>query len=338
MHEFLLELLQCPSCRGDLSWTIIMRDSYRILEGLACCDSCGATYPVRDGIAIFLTPDLPREDLWESQGSYISRYLADHPEVEERLLDSPLESLAPADKFFRAMILEERGKFHEAEEAYCVADLEIYTAEYREGRELEFQFVLDKVSRLDGIILDLASGRGALAQAMLQELAGRDVIVTDFSPQVLRQDQRRFKWLGLDDHANFIAFDARKMPFKGNSLPIVTTNVGLQNIRDGIATLKELARVISGRFMAISLFGQEDDLATVEFLYKNGLADFGTRSKALNSFKKLGWNFSVQNAIRVRALPTPKSALIEGAGIDAIPLTETVLEWCTMVAEPAAKG
>jgi hypothetical protein len=40
----------------------------------------------------------------------------------------------------------------------------------------------------------------------------------------------------------------------------------------------------------------------------------------------------VLNARPARALPTPTSALLDGAGIDAFPVAETVVEWCVVQA------
>ena len=38
-------------------------------------------YPVREGIGLFLLPDLPRNDLWEQAESQLSRYLREHTEA-----------------------------------------------------------------------------------------------------------------------------------------------------------------------------------------------------------------------------------------------------------------
>ena len=42
----LLEILVCPSCRGELD--------YREQEQLLVCKSCGLRYPVRDDIPVML--------------------------------------------------------------------------------------------------------------------------------------------------------------------------------------------------------------------------------------------------------------------------------------------
>src|SRR5579875_2638074 len=115
MQDFLLELLECPSCHGTLTWRIVACRGDRLEEGEATCTRCAATYPIREGIGIFLTPDLPRNDLWEQAESGITRYITDHPDVEQALLADPTGALPPADQFFRAMVLEDRGAYVEAQ-------------------------------------------------------------------------------------------------------------------------------------------------------------------------------------------------------------------------------
>ncbi|HEY76304.1 MAG TPA: hypothetical protein G4O00_09005 [Thermoflexia bacterium] len=102
MREELVEMLVCPVCHGELRWAVIERREGRIETAEAVCAACAATYPVREGIGLFLTPDLPRHDLWEEVESGLSQYLRAHPEVERRLMDTPLEALSPADQFLRA--------------------------------------------------------------------------------------------------------------------------------------------------------------------------------------------------------------------------------------------
>ena len=64
MQNFLLDLLQCPACGGDLTWEIEERRGAEIEAATAHCQDCSVDYPVREGIGLFLTPDLPRNDMW----------------------------------------------------------------------------------------------------------------------------------------------------------------------------------------------------------------------------------------------------------------------------------
>jgi len=88
MDEQLLSLLECPVCHSKLDWTINKCNKDHIEQAEASCISCGALYPVQEGIGIFLTPDLPRHDLWEEAGSGLTAYLHEHPQIERKLLET----------------------------------------------------------------------------------------------------------------------------------------------------------------------------------------------------------------------------------------------------------
>ncbi len=64
-QTFLLEMLECPACHGTLEWNITEYHGDHIETAEALCLACNALYPIREGMAVFLTPDLPCEDWWE---------------------------------------------------------------------------------------------------------------------------------------------------------------------------------------------------------------------------------------------------------------------------------
>jgi hypothetical protein len=112
----------------------------------------------------------------------------------------------------------------------------------------------------------------------------------------------------------------------------MTTYLGLANIERPGDLLRELRRVVSGTFLAISHFFPEEDEANAEAIREFGLAPFLYRRSTLERFAAAGFEVGLENLQAGIARPTPTSALIEGAGIDALPVAETVLEWCVLVA------
>ena len=50
--EELLKILVCPACRKEVS----------LAEGVIVCVACGRRYPVRNGIPIMLTEELPARE------------------------------------------------------------------------------------------------------------------------------------------------------------------------------------------------------------------------------------------------------------------------------------
>ncbi len=331
MHNYLMDFLVCPACHGQLAWSVTESFGDRIEAAQATCNTCGADYPVWDGIGLFLTPDLPRKDLWEEVDSQLAVYLDQYPEVERQLMDTSLAALAPADQYFRAVVLEERGDYAQATMAADQARRGLYTAAYLACHDSQINYLADHVSDAAEPIVDLASGRCELVDELAATLHRR-IVATDFSPRVLRRDRRRLEFFGLYDEVSLLALDARRMPFKDGVVDTMTTNLGLSNIEEPGDLADELRRVLQGEFLAITHFFPEDDEANAAAISELELAPFLFRNSTLNLLSYSGFDVELKNVQRARAAPTPTSLLLEGAGIDALPVAETQLEWCVLVA------
>ncbi len=331
MHTYLIDMLACPACHGELEWTITRRGNDRIEEAEARCKSCSHSYPVHEGIGIFLTDELQRNDLWEQVDSGLMKYLKSQPELYQQLMSAPLESLSPADRSFRGMLLEELGDLAEAHQAYELATPGLYTPEYLNCSQKQSDYVIDQLASGEGPIVDLASGVCYLVEKMASRLH-RPIVATDFSPRVLRKNRKRFEFEGLYDRISLLAFDARRAPFKDGAIETLTTYLGLPNIENPGTLLKELRRIVNGSFLAISHFFPEEDQSNREEIQKLKLETSMYRRAALESFSSANWRVRTENLCTGRALPTPPSVLIDGLGIDALPVSETELEWCTLLA------
>ncbi|MEW5869534.1 MAG: class I SAM-dependent methyltransferase [Chloroflexota bacterium] len=330
MHEELINRLCCPTCHADLSWEITSYDAHQIIAAEATYHTCGNCYPVKDGLGIFLHPDLPIRDLWAQVDSGLLQYLRAHPSLERGLMDSPLDSLAPTDQFFRALVLEARGDYQTAREIEFQANQGIYCQEYRSCWENQSNFVLQQLTSHTGLIVELASGRGYLAERILHQL-NRDVVITDFSLQVLRGGSKRLEALGLAKQASFLACDARRMPFKDGAIPTLVTNLGLPNIKNPGEMLSDLHRALAGAFFAISHFYSPDDQENAQMISELGLSTFSYRHSSLDEYSRSGWQMTVANSEPGTALPTPPGKILRGAKIDSLPIVETCLEWCTLI-------
>lgn len=325
------EMLQCPACSGSLTWQVDSREGDRIVEAEAHCLSCSTVYPVREGIGIFLTPDLPRNDLWEKGNSSLLRYLKEHPDVGPSLLDTAVEHLNPADQFYRAAVLDLMGRYVEARDLLKIATAGVYTPEQQNATRRQFDSLLKLLGTERGPIVDLASGMGALALEMLERLPN-PVLMTDFSPHVLRENRRRLTAFGLYDRVSLLAFDARRTPLRDGAVAVMTTFAGLGNIEHPGDLLQELRRVIAGRFLVLSFFVNEDDQVHADMLRQLRMDQILFRRTALQSFAAAGWQVEVRDATRARVAPTPRSALIPDAMIDGLPVTETEFEFCVLEA------
>ena len=329
MQTYLVDMLECPACHGDLDWIISEKTKTRIGTAEAHCKTCDAAYPVREGIGLFLTPDLPRNDLWEQMQSGLSLHLQENPKLERQLMEPSLDSLAPADRFFRALECEERGNYSEAQIAEHSANKDLYTPAYLNCWNSQMDYVIEQLSVGDGPIVDLASGRCYLVEKMLHNLK-RPVVATDFSPGILRKSRRKLKHFGLDGRVSMISFDARRTPFKDGSVDTLTTNLGLPNIEDPGKLLKELRRITRGNLLAISHFFPEDDEANARVIRDAGLEMLLHRRTALEQFDDSGWDVEVKNACVGDARPTPPSVVFDGTRPDGLPVEETTLEWCVL--------
>jgi uncharacterized protein YbaR (Trm112 family) len=332
MQAFLVDLLQCPHCGGALRWDVAQQSGDRLREAEAHCTRCGASYPVREGIGLFLTPDLPRDDLWEQAESGLTAHLREHPEVERRLMDVPVESLNPADQFFRALALEERDDFAGARAAAQLARGGLYTEAYRQCLESQLAFVVERTAGIQMPIIDLASGRGELVEALLRSSTA-PVVATDFSPRILRRDARVFAALGLADRLSLLAFDARQTPFKDGAVTTMTSLLGLPNVEDSMALVRELRRIVGGQLLAISHFFPPDDAVNGAVIHTSGQAAMFYERETLDLFAAQRWRAELLNRCSGPAEATPRGVVIEGAAIDGLPVASTTLDWGVLHAE-----
>lgn len=330
MHLYLIEMLECPVCHGKLEWSITEQNENRIETAEARCTACAAIYFIHDEIGLFLIPRQQRNDLWEKVDNGLMPYLHSHPELRNQLMNGSLNSLNPADQFFRALVLEEEGNYIEAKIVEDLAKKALYTAEYLNCWNSQMDYVIDCLSTTEKPILDIASGRCYLVERLACRLK-RPIVATDFSPKVLWRDRELLKSMGLYDQVSLLAFDARNTPFKDGSIETLTTNLGFSTIEKPGSLLKELRRIVAGNFYAISHFFPEDDETNKKMINKTNLTPLLYRRKALKNFIHAGWKVEMKNACMGKAYPTPSSIVLDGAEIDNLPVANTILEWCVLL-------
>ncbi|NLC68302.1 MAG: class I SAM-dependent methyltransferase [Clostridiaceae bacterium] len=99
------------------------------------------------------------------------------------------------------------------------------------------------------IILDIGSGMASFIFELLKYINWDcTIILSDISHRILKYDKRYIEEQGQNPNANlvYIACDARNLPIKDNSLDLVTSFGGFENIMgDMLTAIKEAYRVIS---------------------------------------------------------------------------------------------
>lgn len=273
-------------------------------------------------------------DPWAAAETGLARALAADPPLERELLDTPLEELSPADRFFRAQILEERGDFAAAGEAAAAAEPGLYTAATLAARDRLLDVVATSLEGTDGPIVDVATGRGTLLERLARSV-DRPLVATDVSPNVLTRTRARLRAPELGDRISYVACDARRTPFRDGAAAALTSFLGLANIREPGPLLSELRRIAGGPLLAVTQLYPEDDEANAGAIRSLGLERLLYRDGLLAELADAGWLAEIRGAELADAVPTPAGVLLAGARIDGLPVAPTVLEWCLVEATPA---
>jgi hypothetical protein len=246
-------------------------------------------------------------------------------------METPLEALNPTDLLVRSFVHEERNEFVPAKAARDRAEAGLYPSAFLSAWRDQVRFVREQLSVRPGTVFDLATGIGSLLEQVLPGTT-QQFVGTDVSPRVLLGDQRRFDRLGLGSRLSFLAFDARHPPFKNRSVGTLTTNVGLANIEEPGDLLKELRRIVSGQFLAVTLFYPNDGGPNSEMIRRLNLEPLMYRDSALRLFEAAGFRVQLCNSKSVEARPTPTGEIMSEVQPDRLPVVETRVELCTLVA------
>jgi len=331
VREELTQRLVCPVCHLDLRWEVSRRAGDDLQEATGSCRECRVDYPVHRGVGAFLTPDRRPQDLWEEADQGLRAFLNEEPARARRLLESPVESLNPTDQLVRGLLQQERQEFGEARRTLERAQTGLYTSAYRSALDHQLRFVREELRGCAGPVVDLATGMGSLLEFVVPSLAV-PCVGTDLSPRVLLRDQRALEQAGLGARVSLLAFDARRTPFKDGSVPTLITNLGLANIEDPAGLLQELRRIVSGRFLAITIFYPETEGPNEELIRRLKLEPMLHRESALRRFRESGFEVRVCNLERALARPTPRGEIMSEMQPDRLPVVDEVLEVCTLVA------
>jgi Methylase involved in ubiquinone/menaquinone biosynthesis len=178
-------------------------------------------------------------------------------------------------------------------------------------------------------IIDIACGKGYLVERLLRETK-EYVVATDFSPTILERNKEYFKVKGLYDKLSLIAFDARKTPFKDNSIELMTSNLGIQNIEQPGEVIRELNRINQDKFMPVMFFIDKEDTTHMKLFKEFGSTAYATKENAVEIFKSSGWEVNICNSYIANIKPTPVGEILKDAEIDGFPIEDTKVEFCVI--------
>lgn len=330
MHKQYIDMLICPLCHNQLKWHIKEEDGDRIINANVTCLSCQSEYEVRDEIGVFLSNELPKNDLWEKSESELQKYLKENPDIYDKLMNTPEEEMNGADYWFKALYFEMKNDYMKSSRMFKNVFKKIYTQDYIDGWNSQIDFIINNIE-YNKPIIDIASGRGYLVEKLLEQTKNY-VVATDLSPTVLVRNKNIYKYNGLYDRLSLVAFDARKTPFKDNSVEILTSNMGFQNIKQPGEVIKEMNRITKGIFIPIMFFIDKKDKIHMDFFNDYESIAYATRDNAIDTFKKEVWNVNIANSFLANIKPTPKGEILKDANIDVFPIVDTKIEFCVVQA------
>jgi len=105
---------------------------------------------------------------------------------------------------------------------------------------------------LEGPVLDVAAGTGALSQVLAGQ--GARVVGLDMVPRMIQRAQERIRRTDAN-RPQFVTGDALTLPHPDNVFGAVSCGFGLRNMHDVSAALKEMARVLrpGGRVVVLEI-------------------------------------------------------------------------------------
>jgi demethylmenaquinone methyltransferase/2-methoxy-6-polyprenyl-1,4-benzoquinol methylase len=106
-------------------------------------------------------------------------------------------------------------------------------------------------------VLDLCTGTGDLAIAIVHRTNGATVVGVDFAGEMLRLARTKVSGASLDGRIRLVRGDATRIPLPDSSCDAATIAFGIRNVAEPQQALAELARVIKpGGRLAILEFGE----------------------------------------------------------------------------------
>ena len=340
MHKYLQPLLICPKCRNELDWKITKTTKKYFVNADINCPKCGQKYFVKDRIANFLI-DYKEEtppDNWERYEEYDSLFFEDNLDKKQALLNAPLESLNVVDLYLLNRLLQKVDKpdVKTQEKITEVSRLSNPTRPVQNAGPSQLSYVWNMLRNHSGFVLDIASGLGSLANRLFASTKF-DIIVSDISYFVLRDSYKNLS-VAKNNRLTKMAFDATASPFRDGSVDMITTYYGLQEIPSTKSALKECHRICNDKFYIIASFGPEDDDETYKIakeIYKlsDELIMAGKKDSCMEFIRKVGFNVKCENSKSVFAPKAPRSEFIPNFGFDALPIVDTTVEFCTLIAK-----
>ncbi len=115
-------------------------------------------------------------------------------------------------------------------------------------------------------VLDLCAGTGDVALAIANQAAPHEIVVTDFTPEMLEIARTKSTSYRGSTRLTFAHADAQALPFGDDSFDVVTVAFGVRNLPERERNFAEVLRVLrpGGRYVVL-------EFSTPPWLFWRGL-------------------------------------------------------------------
>lgn len=107
--------------------------------------------------------------------------------------------------------------------------------------EDDIPYLIDKLHRPEGLLLDVGTGKGAMAENLAKR--GYYVVTVEYNEERLLQTKSDFEERGID-RVLFMKSDAQNMPFLDETFDMVTCYNAVHHFDDPVKAIKEMERVL----------------------------------------------------------------------------------------------
>jgi SAM-dependent methyltransferase/uncharacterized protein YbaR (Trm112 family) len=253
MYDASLPALRCPTCTGALELRESRRDvTGEILSGALHC-SCGAVYPIRDGIADFLGPPRP-------------------PTIAQLTNEFPATAWA-YERLWRP---------------FALTLLSGESFPYQRELDLVTEWI---DAAHGGLLVDIACSNGLYARALARAIrhAPGHVVGIDHARPMLQEARQRARAVGV--RVSYLRASAQMLPVASGAASGVTIGGSLNEIGDLDACLREVRRTLAdnGRFVAMTLLAAQGAVGrAVQLAVSAGGIVFWSREELLRRFRAAG--------------------------------------------------
>lgn len=238
MNKEILDLFACDKCSNNFHIEVYENNSENsISEGIIRCKLCNLWYPIYDGIANFLPPNLADKSRRDS--------------FREKWQINFVEGVTPTDCDF--------SKDKKLQIDFFDADTHIYDENMENTpfwKANDWNCLKEWLPKLgkDDLLLDLGCGSGRASLPFAQN--GVKVIGLDISEQMVLRAKRKSEKLGIKDYVDYVVGDSENLPFRQNSFDAVLAFGVLHHVPTPQKMLQQMSKVLKSEGI---YFGHENN-------------------------------------------------------------------------------